>query len=581
MAMMIPAQTSPEIKSNAEKKIFSWFQNAPGTEDWVVLHSLGISNHNHLAFGEVDFFVLAPGLGYFALEVKGGRVKRNGGTWYFTNRYDKTDSNNRGPFDQARDAVYSLRRYINESLDHEHGYLTRTVYGIGVMFPDIEYASVGCDQEQWQVFDCHDGKNVKRFVERIADGAARNVKKQLRNLDDSVYPTREDVRYLAGLLRGDFDVYASLATQFNYAEEKMISLTKNQYHCIDQLEDNPRCFIYGAAGTGKTLLAVEEAKKAAANGERVALFCYNSLLGSWLKEYFTQLSKDLRPSYVGTIHGYMFQLLKEAGMNSYMSCNTNNSSEFFDYELPALALSAAQKGDCRFDRIIVDETQDLMTETFLAFFDTCLSRGLSRGKWTFFGDYSNQAIYSKSMSAEDYISKLEDYGGFIRFKLITNCRNTKNICEETMSVSGITYDVSGSEMVVGPQVEYITYNSQEDQRRKLVDLITKLQKNSVELSRITILSPRKRAESVVSLLNEIEVKDYSIPTSDWITFSTIHSFKGLENTVIILADIETFSDYKLMYVAFSRAKSGLYVLETQEANDEYIKLFTRRYESNG
>jgi hypothetical protein len=38
-------------------------------------------------YGEIDFLVLAPKLGVFALEVKGGRVRREDGVWYFTNRY--------------------------------------------------------------------------------------------------------------------------------------------------------------------------------------------------------------------------------------------------------------------------------------------------------------------------------------------------------------------------------------------------------------------------------------------------------------------------------------------------------------
>ena len=32
MAIMIPSVISPEVKSSAERKIFEWFQNAPGTD---------------------------------------------------------------------------------------------------------------------------------------------------------------------------------------------------------------------------------------------------------------------------------------------------------------------------------------------------------------------------------------------------------------------------------------------------------------------------------------------------------------------------------------------------------------------
>lgn len=85
MARMIPSVISPSTKSAAERRIFKWFKEAEGTEDWVVFHSLGIAQHQTLIQGEVDFLVVAPKYGIFALEVKGGRVKRQDGMWYFTN----------------------------------------------------------------------------------------------------------------------------------------------------------------------------------------------------------------------------------------------------------------------------------------------------------------------------------------------------------------------------------------------------------------------------------------------------------------------------------------------------------------
>ena len=112
MAIMIPSVISPDVKSNAEKHIFKWFQKAPGTEDWIILHSLGVSNHKKVIHGEVDFFALIPEMGIFALEVKGGRVRRQNGIWSFTDKYGHTDTKERGPFDQAWEGIYSLKEYI-------------------------------------------------------------------------------------------------------------------------------------------------------------------------------------------------------------------------------------------------------------------------------------------------------------------------------------------------------------------------------------------------------------------------------------------------------------------------------------
>ena len=61
MALMLPSAISPDIKSNAEKRIFEWFKDATDTDNWIVLHSLGISNHCKVIHGETDFLALIPG----------------------------------------------------------------------------------------------------------------------------------------------------------------------------------------------------------------------------------------------------------------------------------------------------------------------------------------------------------------------------------------------------------------------------------------------------------------------------------------------------------------------------------------
>ena len=69
------------------------------------------------------------------------------------------------------------------------------------------------------------------------------------------------------LLRGDFDLVPLLGTKMKYADEDLVALTREQYKCLDQIEDNPRCLIRGAAGTGKTMLAIEATKNALSTGE--------------------------------------------------------------------------------------------------------------------------------------------------------------------------------------------------------------------------------------------------------------------------------------------------------------------------
>lgn len=576
MAIMIPSVISPEVKSSTERKIFEWFQNAPGTDKWIVLHSLGIATHNKVIYGETDFLVLAPKMGVFALEVKGGRVRRENGIWYFTNRYGQTNKKIRGPFDQARDGIFSIIDALKKRIDIEHRHIANVLFGYGVMFPDIEFASAGIEEEQWQVFDSRDGSNVKQFIKRLSGGAKAKWESHYGPVIDSKLPDSSDVRYMASLLRGDFDCTVPMSAQLRNASDALIALTKEQYHCLDQLDDNPRCLIKGPAGTGKTLLAIEEVKKSVVRGEKVALFCFNANLADWLSNYFENMPEAVRPKYIGTFHKYMTQVAKEAGLLPVYPQDPDKIQRYYQSDLPEAAAIALLDSSELYDKIVVDEAQDLMQNSYLDVMSACLEKGLSRGRWTMFGDFTMQAIYADGMSGASMIEKLEEQTSFIRFKLTINCRNTKPICKEIETVTGFQAPNNLWTKVDGPPVQYITWSTMENQCKKLKALLKKLADAHISPEQITILSPKRRDDSVVSILDGYTVNDFKVPTGINTTFCTIQAYKGLENTVIILTDIEGFSSDKLMYVGLSRACSGLFILETDAAKREYDNLLMRR-----
>lgn len=577
MAKMIPDSLSPDIKSNAEKHIFEWFKKAPGTEDWTVLHSLGISNHQRVIHGETDFLVLAPGLGIFALEVKGGRVRRELGKWYYINRYGDRDEKVRGPFDQAWEGIYSIRKSIEARLDKAHVQLKALVFGIGVMFPDIDYTSVGIDEEPWQVFDINDGNNVRNYIERIAKGAKETRKRLNYELTAEMYPTKADVDYLADLLRGDFDIHVPLKIKQKYTEEELLALTNEQAICIEQLADNARALIRGTAGTGKTLLALEAAKQAIADGEKVAFFCFNKLLGEWLQDLFSEAPINKHPMYVGSFHGYMINLLKSRG-ERFLGKKDN---QFYNEVLPDMALKLLKDNPLKYDKIIVDEAQDLVTDRYLDVMDSSIRGGISQGKWIMFGDFSMQSIYASNMTELSYLNILQERASFALFRLTRNCRNTKKICLDIENTVGIPENAAFNDTIDTPSVDHITYTDIIDQKRKLEALLLKLRKKNISDGDIVILSPRKRNNSVVGMMEGFKIKDYTVQNSGRIRFSTIQAFKGLESSIVILTDIETYQDIKLIYVGLSRARFELHVFESESASSERNELFFQRRFTDG
>lgn len=578
MARMIPSVISPEVKSNAERKIFEWFRDDPNTEGWVVLHSLGIANHRTVLYGELDFFVIAPKLGIFALEVKGGRVSCNEGIWSFTNKYGKTTTKNRGPFAQANEGMFSLIDAVKKKYGPHHR-LSNLLYGTGVMFPDIEFQVDGTEGEQWQVFDARDNRTVSEYIRKLAQNTKRKWEEQFGFFPQDKLPDAKDVKELSSMLRGNFDKVMTIGKKIAYAEEALISLTEEQFRCLDQLEDNPRCLIRGGAGTGKTLLAIEEVKRSVALGQKVAFFCYNSMLANWLKQLFSEMIPETQPVYVGTIHAWLLQIANSAG--AQIKPNQDELEEFYKKELPLIALDALDVAPVVYDKIVIDEAQDILGTDAFEVLDAVLKGGIERGKWAIFGDFARQAIYQDSERVNQIIDDLDERTSFIRFKLKINCRNTKFIGEEIKCITGFDSSSYIWSKVDGAPVEHRVFETQEEQKNHLKELIDKLIAEGISAESITILSPYKRENSVVSEIEGIKIRDYKPQIEDSITFSTIQAYKGLENTVIIMTDVESFDHEQLMYVGLSRARSGLFILESNEARKEYLNIQRRRFFEDG
>src|SRR2546423_12101455 len=91
---------------------------------------------------------------------------------------------------------------------------------------------------------------------------------------------------------------------------------------------NPRVIFEGPAGTGKTLLAIESARRAAGDGKRTLLVCFNRLLGQWLRHETESLGGGVT---AGTLHSHMLSL---AGLQRA----PRTDPDFWQHELPRLAL---------------------------------------------------------------------------------------------------------------------------------------------------------------------------------------------------------------------------------------------------
>ena len=255
------------------------------------------------------------------------------------------------------------------------------------------------------------------------------------------------------------------------------------------------------------------------------------------------------------------------------NCDQSTSevdSDYFEKELPHALVNGGWLRDVSYDRIIVDEAQDLITEEYLAVFDCVIKAGLDRGKWSFFGDFARQAIYQRGLSEGQLIAPLDGYSTYAKARLTINCRNTKSIGMQTMLITGHESRFP-EEAIDGEPVTYDLWHTEVEEGQKLLNLIANLSRQGVRHEDIVMLTPLSPKDSIADRVGLPTVTKR--PTdADGILLASIASFKGLESRVIIIVDCISYADFNLYYIGITRATAKLYILESEAAKRQRISL---------
>lgn len=513
---MIPSQPLG-TSSNAEIRMFDQLRAAfsrPDQNGWFAMHSLNLPRHEYKRFGEIDFVICGPD-GLFVLEVKGGGVSCHDGIWETTNRYGETERLRESPFKQAEGALHGLRGKLPAFLSNIF------VVGYGVVMPDVERLPDCAEWDRAVLADGRDFRQFEKWLERfIRYWRAKDTRKTAA--------TPSQLNVLQQHLRPDFEAVVPLHVSAHEVETRIARLTEDQLRLIDVVEANPRVICSGGAGTGKTMLALELAKRWGASGMKTALACHSP----WLKRF---LERNAVPGLIVSLAESLHVAAKRASIE-------------------------------RFDALIVDEGQDILNMDALAQLDSCLYGGISEGRWCFFHDANNQSGLCGSYvpDAYDYLESICP----VRIPLKTNCRNSLPILQRIQG--DLDADVGYSGVGDGPAVREIrgadadtAIQALEKELHGLVD------DEGFNPGDIVVLSPLPFAQSWTSSLSEglrdsISVLDDASPRNmnrHAIGFAQIGDFKGLESEVVVLIDLprpghsETLRS--LHYVGMSRARALL------------------------
>ena len=527
---MIPASPH-KTESPAEKRIFDVLRRAfggPHSSEYTAFHSLNLTRHAKKRFGEIDFLIVCP-LGIYVLEVKGGRVSCSEGVWHYTNQKGEVNTSYEGPFKQAESALHGLVNKAKEKLPKP--VIDEFSIGFGVVLPDCRLTTSGAEWDAQMV--CDDG--AQKDMERWLKGLFRYWRtKDFRER----HAGQESLKQLIQFLRPEFEAIIPLHSRAEEAFTEIKRLTESQMTFVDSIELNKRVICTGGAGTGKTFLAVEVARRWTAEGGEVALVCSSPWLMNYLKAKFV-----IPGLTVCTVQG--------------------------------LSNSARRAGVDTFDALIIDEGQDLLSMELLATLDDFLEGGLEQGRWCFFHDINNQAGLFGAIEP-DAVEYLESLNAF-KVPLKRNCRNTSLILDKIKSATGADAGVFGAG--AGPAIVELHATDAEDVAHKVEDEIRRIvQHGGLSESEVTILSGSMDESALLEYLPSkvrnkvVRLDEFSMHTfpPDGISLSRIESFKGLENEAIIiiglLEEIKSAEARTQAYVAMSRARSILSIIYPSEGD---------------
>jgi hypothetical protein len=570
MSIMIPPYVDESVTSNGERKFFDTLKGL--SDDFVVLHSLGLAYHREKVFGEIDFVIVCQE-GVLSLEVKGGEVHRKDGIWSFTDRYGRERKKTEDPFQQVISAMHSLRDHLLGRFGFDDP-VSRCQYACGVVFPDIPFTARGPDIISEVVFDSRSFyEDTENYIRRVFD-YWRNQLQEKHGFSGGRL-TKTHIERLTSYLRGDFGFVPSLVDIIEETDNRLLALTNQQAQRLAMASQNPRILLKGAAGTGKTLLSLEHARRCVLTGKKVLYICFNRKLNSHLKmQVGDMLSLEPDQLKIDTFHNYLTSCLEE---NSCMpSTDGKLDNEYFQWELPEAFIEMVESGiyEPQYDVLIVDEGQDLLRDIYLICMDAMVKGGLKEGNWHVCYD-PNQNIYNEELN--NGLEALKLYNPVV-LQLDTNCRNTREIGHFNVQTTG--FPAAKYFRLTGEQVVMEAYDDWENERRCVIKAVKKLLAQGVPPGKICLLSKYRYENSCLEGENifqsicrfqDITNLEPELVVEDSLRFCTIHSFKGLEAPVIFLLDVENFSkesSKKLNYTAISRATSLLYIFYNKAAHDE-------------
>ena len=539
------AKTFPEFfprepnEQDPEFEVFQVLKNLP--DNFSVFYSKKFKGGRRSKEEcEIDFIVFDGDKSLLCIEVKGGLIEYDGANdiWLQNSSELKVS-----PDRQASAATNSLIQFL--------GHLAKDLnVGWSVCFPNCSLPShASAPSGLPKAIIVEEGGLLE------AEKALSLVSNYYNNKFKRNGVTKSTAREIEKKLNRGIGFIQKIGIRVARDLQQIVQVTEEQFEVLEDLRLNPRIAVKGYAGSGKTLLAQEFARRLDEDGNRVLLLFFNRVIA---KSVRYGLGRDSRIE-CSTFHRFAkYQISKYD--EQWWNESAKDSDEFWNEDVPLKLADIPVNDDDKFDAIIVDEGQDFKRN----WYDT-LELYLQSQAASHFA-----VFYDESQDIFGHWSDLP-WGDTAAKKVLTkNCRNTKAIVSHLNSIFDgqiKTFEQSptGSGVVVRRP------KSNEDAAKLLKKDVSQLLDNGIAPNQIVILIDQPKSESALAGLDQIGgfelegIETTFHPRARTIRYSNIRRFKGLESDVIFT--INRHSDINRCYVERSRARLLLYCYDFSNTYD--------------
>lgn len=545
MATMIPDIPREFDAKSHEGIMFDELNQLP--EEYYVFHSFEIVTikNNQILESETDFVIFHPKKGLICLEAKAGQVKYENGYWLYGS--GKAMKHN-GPYIQAKRNKWNLRDYMVEhGLEYECNNCKKLH---AVWFPDVPEANFKGESLPGEgdiriTLTSDSFGHIQECIDNIF--AFEGQDRCTTNLSE-----RSVQKILERVLAPSFNLISLQQIEQERNKNVFKRMLREQVALLNYLEEQNNAIINGLAGTGKTVMAVEKARRHSEKDEKVLFLCYNAFLNEHLRETYPYP----HVSYY-TVAGLSQKLCEKV---DYKALQEKLMQMFLEGTFP-------------YQHVIIDEGQDFgkeeidEVEIIELLRENAIENEERNGTFYLFYD-KNQMVQSKK--APKYIEDAD-----CKLTLYRNCRNTENIALTSLRLLGSDKAPKlYPDAVMGDLPEIGFCATKEDVVTLLNAEIDKY--IDAGYNGITILTCKTEENSIIADCCKNSKYNYK---RGYVKFTTCRKFKGLESDVIIVVDIDkdTFEDEgeQLMYVGTSRARFKLSCIVNM-TEDECLSLMEDR-----